>query len=107
MLERSLRTAGVLLGLIGLAGILWTTSIWYQYQRTLPRHPDVIAGRVYPLNVHGIVVYQTSKERDWRDTVQYSSIALFAASGLAAGLYQWRFQRSAQRGSTPRMGQRS
>jgi hypothetical protein len=97
MLERALRTIGVLLGVVGLAGILWTSSIWYQYQRTLPRHPDVLTGRVYPLNVHGIVVYQTSKERNWRDTIQYFSITLFAASGLAAGVHRWKFQRSAQK----------
>src|ERR1700690_889871 len=54
------KRAGITLGLIGLAGFVWTSSLWYAYQRTLPRHPDPVAGRVYPLNVHGIVVYQTS-----------------------------------------------
>lgn len=93
MLERAFRTVGVLLGVVGLAGILWTASIWYQYQRTLPRQPDALAGRVYPLNVHGIVVYQTARERNWRDTIQYCSIALFAASALAAGIYRRKFQR--------------
>jgi len=93
MLKRVFRIVGSLLGVLGLAGIIWTAQIWSQYQRTLPHEPDVHAGRVYALNVHGIVVYENYHERDWRNTVQYTSIALFAASGLMAGFYQWKFSR--------------
>jgi hypothetical protein len=82
------------LGVVGLAGIVWTAAIWFQYQTTLPRQPDVLAGRLYPLNVHGIVVYQTRRERDWRNAIQYSSIAVFGASGLASALYQRKFRRT-------------
>ena len=67
---------------IGLAGIVWTTSIWYRYQSTLPREPDTSAGRIYPLNVHGIVVYQTRKERDWLNEIQYWSFVIVGASIL-------------------------
>ena len=63
-IEQLWKRAGIIIGLTGLAGIMSTISIWYQYQTTLPRHPDVTAGRVYPLNVHGIVVYQTREERN-------------------------------------------
>ena len=69
----------------------WSLSIWYQYQRILPRHPDPVAGRIYPLNVHGIVVYQTLGERDWLDEIQYSSIAVFVASALMAAIHEKKF----------------
>jgi hypothetical protein len=88
-----LRRVGIAIGFVGLAGILWTSSIWYQYQRTLPRRPDPVAGRVYPLNVHGIVVYQTRDERKWLDEIQYSSIAVFAVGALLGALHQKKFGR--------------
>jgi hypothetical protein len=69
---------------LGLAGILWTSAIWFNYQRILLRRPDEPVGRIYPLNVHGIVVYQTREERDWREEIQYSSIGLLALSALMA-----------------------
>jgi hypothetical protein len=75
-------------GLIGLAGIVWTSSLWYEYQRTLPRHSELSVGRIYPLNVHGIVVYQTREERNRLAEIQYSSIAIFGASALMAVVYQ-------------------
>ena len=87
------KRAGILVGLIGLAGIVWTSSLWYSYQKTLPHHPDPEAGRVYPLNVHGIVVYQTRDELNWLDEVQYSSIALFVVSALMAAIHQKKFGR--------------
>ena len=87
------KRGGILVGLIGLAGIVWTASLWFEYQRTLPRHPDPVLGRVYPLNVHGIVVYQTRAERNRLDEIQYSSIALFAVSALMAAIHQRKFGR--------------
>jgi hypothetical protein len=84
---------GVTICLIGLAGLFWSSSIWYDYQRTLPRHPESAVGRIYPLNVHGIVVYQTREERNWLDEIQYSSIAVFAVGALMGLIYQKRFGR--------------
>ena len=86
-----LRRVGIAIGFVGLAGILWTSSLWYQYQSTLPRRPDPVAGRVYPLNVHGIVVYQTRDERNRLDEVQYSSIGVFALGVLIGALHRKKF----------------
>jgi len=99
--ERLWKRAGIIVGLIGLAGIVWTASIWYQYQRLLPRHPDPVAGRVFPLNVHGIVVYETRDERNWLDEIQYSSMAIFAASALMAAIHQKKYGRPA---TPPKLG---
>jgi len=87
------KRVAIAIGLIGLAGILWTSSIWYEYQRALPRHPDPVTGHVYPLNVHGIVVYQTRDERNRLAEIQYSSIAVFAVGALMGLIYQKKFGR--------------
>jgi hypothetical protein len=87
------KRVAITMGIVGLVGISWSSSLWYQYQRTLPRHPDPVAGRIYPLNVHGIVVYQTRDERNWLDEIDYSSIAVFAAGGLMGAIYQKKFGR--------------
>jgi len=87
------KRAAITISLIGFAGILWTYSVWYEYQRALPRRPDPVAGRVYPLNVHGIVVYQTRGERNWLDEIQYCSIAVFAVGGLMGLICEKKFGR--------------
>jgi hypothetical protein len=84
----ALKAVGVTLSILGLAGILWTAAIWNQYLHTLPRYPDTRIGSVYPLNIHGIVVYQTVEQQQWRDSVQWSSIAVFATSALLSVIYR-------------------
>jgi hypothetical protein len=64
---------GIALFLLALAGGVLSSNTWYRYQATLPRHPDQAAGNIYPLNVHGIVVYQTRDQRDRLDKLDYSS----------------------------------
>ena len=54
---------GLMMGTILLVG-LYGFNLWFVYQRTLPRTPILQKGNIYPLNVHGIVVYQTQAERD-------------------------------------------
>lgn len=78
----------VTLSLITLAGALWSGYLEYRYQATLPRHPDPAAGNVYPLNVHGIVVYQTRDERDLLDEVLHSAVAVGLTSVLLGAIYQ-------------------
>jgi len=81
-IRRTWKLVGTSMLVIGLAGIVWTTSVWYKYQGTLPREPDARAGRIYPLNVHGIVVYQTRQARDWLIEIQYCSFVIVGASIL-------------------------
>jgi len=57
---------------VGLAGIVWTAGIWYQYQANLPRQPEPTLGPIYPLNVHGIVVVvHTWKESSGEEIQPY------------------------------------
>lgn len=89
---RILKVAAVVLCLIGLAGGIWSFAIWNQYLINLPRSPDSTTGRVYPLNMHGIVLYQTAVERSRLHTVEYSSNGLFFL-GLALGAVYLRLSR--------------
>jgi hypothetical protein len=91
-LGRVWRRVGIALFLTAFAGWIWSGGLYYQYQGTLPRHPDPATGSIYPLNIHGVVVYQTLDERDHLDEVQYSSIAIFAASALIAVVYRKKFE---------------
>jgi hypothetical protein len=90
---RTWKWVGVALFLVALSGCIWSADLYYQYQGTLPRHSNPATGNVYPLNVHGIVVYQTRDERNWLNEVLYSSIAVAAASGLMALIYRKKFGR--------------
>jgi hypothetical protein len=66
--------------------------MYYKYQARLPRQPDLAAGQVYPLNVHGIVLYQTLDQRNQLDKLLYSTIASALVSGLMAAIYQKKFK---------------
>jgi hypothetical protein len=82
---------GVALFLVALAEGIWTSNVWYQYQATLPRHPDQATGNIYPLNVHGIVVYQTRDQRDRLDRLDYSSFGLGIVAALMLIIHAKKF----------------
>ena len=67
---------------------MWTAGLWNLQLETLPRVPDQETGRVYPRNIHGIVVYQTLSERDQLENIQNSSIAVVAVSFLMTVIYK-------------------
>jgi hypothetical protein len=87
-IERVWKRVGVTLFLIGFGGWVWSAALTFHYQAILPRRPDPTAGNVYPLNVHGIVVYQTRDQRSLLDEMEYSSIAVVAVSALMAAIHQ-------------------
>jgi len=58
-----LRLGALVFSIIGLTCWLWTAAIWFRYSDILPRSPNPTTGSVYPLNIHGIVVYETLSER--------------------------------------------
>ena len=93
---------GIILGWIGLAGIVWTAGLWTQQLRTLPRTPEPKMGKIYPRNIHGIVVYQTRHERNQLDAIQDSSIAIFATSLMMSLVYKKKW-RQAQVETPPRI----
>jgi hypothetical protein len=92
------KRVGMSIGLVGLAGIAWTAGLWNLQLKTLPRIPNQKTGRIYPRNIHGIVVYQTRAENDRLETIQYSSITVFAIGFFTLFLYERRW------GSTKNVG---
>jgi hypothetical protein len=74
------------MAIVGFAGWIWSTNVEFTYQKTLPRQPDAVAGRVYPLNVHGIVVYLTHDEESRLHGREWSSYALALVGGLLYGV---------------------
>jgi hypothetical protein len=90
-IEKVWKWTAVTLAIIGLGGWIWSANLTFAYQARLPRHADPTTGNVYPLNVHGIVVYQTRDERNFLDDLQYSSIAVFVAGLLTGAIYKKRW----------------
>lgn len=60
--ETSLLVLGRMLGITGTLFMIGIFALETHYAQARPRVPDEGRGRVYPLNVHGIV-YVTSSER--------------------------------------------
>jgi hypothetical protein len=67
------------IGLFSYSGVIWNS-----YLHSLPRMADIKMQRVYPLNIHGIVVFQTANERNWLWLFDRGGIALLFL-GLAMG----------------------
>ena len=84
------------LACIGLAGFMWTFSLWDHQSRTLPHFADISRGRVYPRNIHGVVVYQTLAERDYLDAVQTSSAGIFVISIIMSVIYKNKWENEAK-----------
>ena len=95
MTKKSLQTlklvAAVLI-VLGLIGQGWSYGIWNNYFATLPRVPELSTGRVYALNMHGIVAYQTSAQRFRLLVADYSSTAAFCLGLLLAAIYEKKSQ---------------
>jgi hypothetical protein len=73
------KRVAILLALAGAAGLVWSTNVWLD-QMKLRHVADPAAGRIYPVNVGNLIVYQTRWERDWLIGVEYLPFVLFAVS---------------------------
>jgi hypothetical protein len=76
---------------LGVTGWVWAGAI-YQSYLDLPRSPNLATGNIYPLNIHGTVVYQTLQEQlhrqrweFWSWQVVVCGAALFAIYKLISG----------------------
>jgi len=91
MMKTWWKRVAVAIFLLALSDLIWTSHVWYQYQATLPRHPGRVMGNIYPLNVHGIVVYQTRDQRDRLDRLDYSSFVLMIVAFVVGLVYTNKF----------------
>ena len=65
---------------------LYAGTIWDDYAHHLPRHESVSNGQIYPLDIHGIVVFQTKQQKDKLTLFNVGGITTFFC-GLAIGGY--------------------
>jgi hypothetical protein len=84
-----LRYAGIAIGSAGLAGWCWAMEIWYRYMDTLPSSPDPASGNIYPLNVHGTIVYQTLKQQVYRERWEFYSMAVLVLGAALGEFGRW------------------
>jgi hypothetical protein len=68
---RFLRRVAVAAMLGGGAVLLYLTAVWYQYYDMLPRSPQPGVGRVWSVNMHGVIGYATRKEKSRLDDSFY------------------------------------
>ena len=85
-IERILWYAAVVISSAGMLGWLRAIEIWYQYW-SLPHSPNPATGNIYPLNIHGYVVYQTLKEQLRRERWEFWSLEVLGF-GMALGWFQ-------------------
>ena len=70
----------------GFATLLAYVVLWTHYYDILPRSPQSATGRTYVMNMHGIGVYATQKERNRLDLLENVFIILLFAGIVGAVL---------------------
>jgi hypothetical protein len=87
----ALKFFALLFLLPGLAGLITSAVISAHYLDILPRWPSPEVQRIIPREIHGTTVYQTVKEDQKLNVIEYSSVGVFLL-GLVIGviyLEQW------------------
>jgi hypothetical protein len=76
LIDKKLRTFTTrLLGIITMLLMLSTAYLYFYYADNRPVVPEEKVGRIYPLNVHGRIVYLARKEQ----------VELYALEGATVG----------------------
>ena len=84
--KRALLPATIL-GYSALAVWIFHFYLWCQYDATRPARPDAVAGRSYPLNSHGHVVYLTKAEDGNLSRLTIVAFGLFALAFVVSSLW--------------------
>jgi hypothetical protein len=85
--RRLARALASLLCFSGLAVWIFSFQIWYEYDATRPRQPEVLSGRVYEQNTHGHLVFLTSEEKSRITKLRLLALGLVAIGFLVGGLF--------------------
>lgn len=83
-----LKWFGVALGILGIAGLLWTLGRESYKASSLPRSPDPAVGRVFPDNIHGIVIYETRSQKHDSDHIEVTSFSMLGLSLVLSLIYR-------------------
>jgi hypothetical protein len=92
------KVVAIVLIVAGFIGQVWSHEIWNRYLDTLPRSPDVAAGRTHrDDNFHGYVLYETREEHFRLYAIEYSSEGLVFLGLLVGAFGEWRTRRARMR----------
>lgn len=91
------KTLAITLIILGFAGQFWSQAIWDRYWNQLPRSPDPVAGRIYPLNMHGVAAYQTLGERSHLERVENCFWAVLLVGVAIGAIQQWKSKKSKEK----------
>lgn len=86
--KRILKHASMVLCALGLAGWVWAMSV-YQSYLNLPSSPNPATGSIYPLNIHGSVVYQTLQQKLYRERWEFWSWVIAGCGAALFAIYKW------------------
>lgn len=80
-----LRFFALLFILPGLVGLIVSAMISTHDLSSMPKDPVPTEGRIVPREIHGVVIYQTTRENSTLNAIEYSSVGIFVI-GLGIGL---------------------
>ena len=80
-----LRSVTVVLWFAGAVTLIWYALLWVHHYNAWPRSPQPTVARIYPMNMHGVVVYVTAKERH-RMRATEDWLLCFIILGISTGL---------------------
>ena len=86
--ERIVKCTSIALCGLGLSGWVWAMSV-YQSYLNLPSSPNSAKGSIYPLSIHGSVVYQTLQQKLYRERWEFWSMAVFCCGGALYAVHRW------------------
>ena len=93
--KRIWRAVALVLAIPALLAWTYGAGLESSYQRLLPQVANPMIGRVFPRNIHGIVVFQTHAEKLRLDLIEGISISAFFAGLTIGGLEERHWRRSA------------
>ena len=96
MVGKTLWCAAVAICLAGMLGWLRAIEIWYEYW-SLPHSPNPATGNIYPLNIHGYVVYQTLQEQLRRERWEFWSLEVAGFGAALGAFHKWISERRKRR----------
>lgn len=94
--KQIVRVCGVALAIIGISGLLSKFYLEARQVTTLPRSPKPSLGRVFPTNIHGVVVYQTSFEKACSEQIVMWSFIALGLSLIVSIIYKRRWEKEPQ-----------
>ena len=73
--------------LVGLAGLIASATISTHYLVVMPQKPAPEELRVVPRSIHGVTIYQTTKENRLLNTWEFTSVGVFLVGVVLSVVY--------------------